>query len=957
MTPGTGPAGHDGQLLSPGGATEAAGPQPRLRPRTRLRERLAAVTGTGAAASAALALLVLGCVFVAVAGPRQSLALRTRALQSTLAGLPPLNRSVIAQTGYGDFAAALQSPTSALVLRHARTQLATELTRANLPLAPLSTDWTSLTSAYDFVSGAARSAYNGENAPKLEVIYRDELARHTRLVTGRMPGAGHGRVLEIAVTRATARRFGLRPSSVLTTPAKTRLEVTGILVPRDPSSAFWTADPNAAVPTPPVPARNAIPSWYGAAFASGAEVTAMTQRLDLFNGSLEWDFPLRLQSLTADQAGPLQARLKRVGLRAGALFLGPQVNVAVSSPVSLDLATYLTTDAALATLLGLLFVSLTVIGLVVVLLGVQLLAERRQAEFTLMRARGAARWQLAVLALRGGAVAAGPAALAGAALAVAVTPGPPAPLAWWLAGVTVGCALAGPALLAAWRPDALTTSSGADHGTYGAAGGGRRTLRPARPGRARRTARAVTARRWVVEGTAVALAVGGLAELRSRGLPADGPDLFLSTAPVLIAIPAAVLVLRLAPAALRGLLRLASARPGVTAFVALARAARAALGATLPAFALVLALTVVAFGFLIRGAVQRGEVAQSWRVNGADAVVSLTRVPDGVTPAEQRVIAAVPGARLTVAASVTTASPGSGPPVDVVIADPARYAALTATTPYPPLPGAARLARLARPASQAAGQATAGTAAPVLASPSVAARLGRGPASLQTALGTVSVRVAGTLPSTPAVPGSAGFVILPDWAAARLAPHPPSELLISGDSVSRPALAAAIRRAAPQATVAYRADVLAGLAGAPLPHGAYVAFAEGSVAAAGFCVLVMLLSLLLAARSRQLTLARLATMGLGPGQARRLVVAEALPPVLAAAVAGVACALALAPLLAPELDLSAFTGSAAAVPVSISLAALVIPAAALVALAAATLAAQAALASRRSPASALRITS
>jgi putative ABC transport system permease protein len=129
------------------------------------------------------------------------------------------------------------------------------------------------------------------------------------------------------------------------------------------------------------------------------------------------------------------------------------------------------------------------------------------------------------------------------------------------------------------------------------------------------------------------------------------------------------------------------------------------------------------------------------------------------------------------------------------------------------------------------------------------------------------------------------------------------------------------------------------------------------VAAAGFCVLVLLLSLLLAARTRALTLARLATMGLGPGQARRLVVAEALPPVLAAAVAGVACALALAPLLAPELDLSAFTGSAAAVPVQISLTALVIPAVALVVLAVATLAAQAALVSRRSPASALRITS
>ena len=76
-----------------------------------------------------------------------------------------------------------------------------------------------------------------------------------------------------------------------------------------------------------------------------------------------------------------------------------------------------------------------------------------------------------------------------------------------------------------------------------------------------------------------------------------------------------------------------------------------------------------------------------------------------------------------------------------------------------------------------------------------------------------------------------------------------------------------------------------------------------------------MLSLVLAARSRALTLARLSTMGLGTGQGRLLVIAEALPPVLAAAVAGAACALALVPLLGPVLDLSVFTGSAAAVPV------------------------------------------
>ena len=75
-------------------------------------------------------------------------------------------------------------------------------------------------------------------------------------------------------------------------------------------------------------------------------------------------------------------------------------------------------------LLSLLFVSLTVIGLVVVLLGARLLAEHRRAEFGLMRARGAARRQLARLALAGrGAASRFPPRVAGIAAAVAVTPG------------------------------------------------------------------------------------------------------------------------------------------------------------------------------------------------------------------------------------------------------------------------------------------------------------------------------------------------------------------------------------------------------------------------------------------------------------------------------------------------------------------------------------------------------
>ena len=443
------------------------------------------------------------------------------------------------------------------------------------------------------------------------------------------------------------------------------------------------------------------------------------------------------------------------------------------------------------------------------------------------------------------------------------------------------------------------------------------------------------------------LAAGGLIELHQQGLPSSGGvNFYISAAPVLVAIPAAVLVIRLSPLVLRGLLRIAAARPGVTAFVGFARAARASLAAMLPAFALVLALTVVAFGFMVRTAVLRGQTGASWQTTGADAVISPgTAAP--LTPARQHAIAAVPGVRRTAAALVTAGTPGGRAPLTVVLVSPAGYAALVAGTPFPRVPAAL----LAEPA----GGAAPGTPAPALASPAAAAELAHHAVALSTDLGTLRVRVA-WLASTPAAPGTGSFVVVPFWAASHLsAQKSPTELLVTGPRLDDQALAAAAARVVPGAAITFRTRVLASLAGAALPHGAYVAFALGSGVAAGFCVIVLMLSLVLAARSRALTLARLSTMGLGTGQGRLLVIAEALPPVLAAAVAGAACALALVPLLGPVLDLSVFTGSAAAVPVRADLVALAIPAAGLIILAVATLSAQAIAASRRGAASALRI--
>ena len=520
------------------------------------------------------------------------------------------------------------------------------------------------------------------------------------------------------MTVATARRFGLHVGSRLTTANKTTLTVTGIIRPVHPGSTFWTADPNVAAPGPPIPRGPQY--WSGAAFVSAAELGQLQSDFNLYNGQLVWDFPLAIDRVNADQAVGMQKELNEASFRAGALntVAGP-VSIAVGSGLSIQLFAFVTTDAALAVLLSLLFVSLTVLGLIVVLLGARMVAENRRAEFGLMRARGAARSQLALLALAGGAAAAVPAAVAGLAAAVAVTPGYPEPLAWWLAALTLLAALAGPPLIAVRWAD-----------TGEAAGVRTLDLQPARP---------AGARRWVTEIALVLLAVGGLIELHQQGLPSSGGvNFYISAAPVLVAIPAAVLVIRLSPLVLRGLLRTAAARPGVAAFVGFARAARASLAAMLPAFALVLALTVVAFGFMVRTAVLRGQDGASWQTTGADAVISMvTTAP--LTPAGQHAIAAVPGARHTAAALVTAGTPGSGPPVTVVLVSPAGYAALVAGTPFPRVPAAL----LAEPA----GGAAPGTPAPALASPAAAAELAHRAVALSTDLGTLRVRVAAGCPA------------------------------------------------------------------------------------------------------------------------------------------------------------------------------------------------------------------
>ena len=110
-------------------------------------------------------------------------------------------------------------------------------------------------------------------------------------------------------------------------------------------------------------------------------------------------------------------------------------------------------------------------------------------------------------------------------------------------------------------------------------------------------------------------------------------------------------------------------------------------------------------------------------------------------------------------------------------------------------------------------------------------------------------------------------------------------------------------------SVTFRSDVLSGLTGGPLQHGAFTLFTLAVGVAAALGLAVMLLELALGASERDSTLARLATMGLGEGQRAWVVALEVLPAVIAAAVAAWACAVTLPRVLAPDINLSVFTGT------------------------------------------------
>jgi putative ABC transport system permease protein len=908
--------------------------------------------GTAAGSALALALLACACVFAALGGPALSLHARTQALQQTLATFPDTTKTVQVNSAWSDLVGSLQG-IQALnqdLLSQSTEQIGLGLAAAPVPLA--AGRWTALTTKPLVVTaGAARSAY-AELPPQLEVSYRTPFSGYVDLVAGSFSTTPPPGTLAVAATVPTAARFGMHPGrrlSLATPNGPETIFVTAIVRARDPGSTFWQQDTDLVQPTITEAPGTNKQYWIGGVIADPSQLGPIQQLFGTSGLNIFWEYPLALGHVNADQAQGLYQALSRATTAAPPLTgqLKPAEGaLAVSSPILQDLGVFLSTQAAVETVLLLLFVSLIVTGTAVILLAARMIVARREDELVLLRARGGSLGQVAARVFGGALIAAGPGVLIGAGLAIALLPGGGSAAAGWpLAAVAAVAALAGPSVIAVWQyrrpapasnPARITTAE---------------TRRPrglSRPWR-----------RLVIEVTAIAAAVAGLIVLHDQGVPAGdantpgtpppGADLYLTVVPILVAIPVVVIMLRLYPLAIRGLAALAARRDGATGFVALSRAARSPLSAALPAFALVLALTLATFAGMISQGIVAGEVTASWQATGADVMIASGPAASPVSPAAVKAVAAVPGVRHATEVWNTSWFTNFGEPVTVVAVDPASYAALVADTPYPAFP-AGKIGP-AEPTTPIPDGAT----VPVLASPAAATALGQAAVQLST-LGTVgplSVRVAGIITSTPALPAGGAFVVMPLRTLSGPTGAPvPNLLLASGTSISQARLTAVASRTVPGATVTFRRQILAGLESSPLQHGAGLIITLTIVAAAGLGLFIVILGLALGSAERGMTLARLTVMG--HERPAGLVIAEAMPAVLAAVVAGVVCALVLPQAIGTAIDLSAFTGTSTPIRFQADALALGLPAVAIVVLALIVLAVEARAIRRRDISAMLR---
>ncbi|MBO1418772.1 hypothetical protein, partial [Streptomyces sp. FH025] len=754
-----------------------------------------------------------------------------------------------------------------------------------------------------------------EAPPSMSVMYLHGLADRVTLTDGTWPGstpAGLGEPLPVVMSRQAAETIGVKLGDTVDNDgggarSTRRSLVVGLYRANDPQDPFW-ADlgcPDRACLH--IDTKGAA-WWQTTAFVDGANVSALA--LWGSGGENFWRLPVDSASLRADQLGETRASIASFQTGPGATALVAETgrrDLRTSSDLTDLLNRAEARYRAAMPLSAIGPAGVAGVAVVVLCLAAALSTDRRSAEIRLLRARGGSRGGVLLWLLGEGVATVLPAAVLGLVLALVLLPTP----RW---GYAVLAALAATllALLAFPVRAALLWSRERAPGGW---------------------------RRVVGEAVVLAVTVAAVVEVRRHGVGrpgGDGMDPLLVAAPLLLAVSGGLVLARVEPVVVGWLAAAAGRGRGLVGFLGLARAARDTSGrrrpSVLPLLALLIAVTSTGFGSTVLDTVDGVRTRAARISTGGDVSVVI---PDYATLSESftKAAAELPGVRSATGLLMEPKATFIGGDQDytraaLVVAEPNAYAAIARSL------GVGEF----DPAKLAGSPGGRDTPVPALFSRDLAKRLAAGPAKVRTPSGNeLATTVAGIITATPALPDpGTPFVVVPAGPAAERIPElkrtnkwiavgdvDPDQLrttLLERGLTQPTGIAKLVSDAAaaagksshglpPGYTVHSSRERADQLGDDPLQQAAGSFFWYAAAAAAGFALLAVLLTLFRAAPDRAAVLARLRTMGLRPRQGLALIIAEALPQALTAAVGGGLVAVVAVALLGPAFNLSTLVGA------------------------------------------------
>lgn len=466
------------------------------------------------------------------------------------------------------------------------------------------------------------------------------------------PKAGPDDDLEILLSADAADQLKWEVGEVREVPGGGPTSLSGIYTPLDPDDPHWSHSTYGAqmgVFFDANQGKLAKAAAYLAPGNPGVVTPGSTRELHLW-------YPLDAGDIMGDDVGALTAQLSALTAAQVTLVdpaepdeqdaqieaepLERVLDVRLSTEIFSVLRELSTQQRATAAILAVVGAGPAGVALAVFALGARLLVTRRRATLALASARGGSDRQVRGVLAAEGALLGLPAAALGYVVAGLIVP-PSAPWPWpeLLVAVLVGLV---PAVVLALGPPAPS-------------------LREARSDLGSRNTRSRV--RWIAEVALVALAAVAVWRLLDRGLTGvevtdaevstsanpsavdsvtsvdPGVDLLMAATPVLLALAAAVLTLRVYPWPLRVLTGALRSRPGLSGFLGAARSLRDPAGGLVPALAMILGIGVATFSTVLASTISDGAQRAVWADTGAQVKLSGPQVNDALVAT----LADVPG--------------------------------------------------------------------------------------------------------------------------------------------------------------------------------------------------------------------------------------------------------------------------------------------------------------------------